>query len=217
MKYQDLVNRIRNEYLNARKSYSLISSERIQRGTSHTISSIIEDIIAEYLLNKLKNSTYAIWIDPQISIQGMKNRSNTRKFLFRPDLCIFDKNYKKIIAIFEVKMDLGFCRNTFIEYIEHRNEELLKINNKKGDCKKLLPDISISFEDNLFWNYIVISNKNINEKKYKEIENYFKINNNVGKLFNIVSNEHPNSKEENIVLIPNNEDFEKLDKYLESL
>jgi len=98
------------------------------RGTSHSISSLAEDLFAKYCADLLeRNSRTQVLIDPQISfkISGLKNKSGKRPLLVRPDICFLKDN--EVTKIFDIKTDLGYKRKEII--------------NQAGDLKKLVSKI----------------------------------------------------------------------------
>lgn len=129
MKHQkEFITQIRKSYLDARLLKTFSTKNKTIRCTSHTISSISEDIFAKYCADLLpENKEIEIWVDPQISfkIAGLKNKSGKRPLLFRPDICIIENNVLK--KVFDIKTDLGYKRTTKI--VEQAGE-LKNITNK---------------------------------------------------------------------------------------
>ena len=167
-----LIKRLRTEYLKAKEP--IISSRKIIRGTSHSISSYAEDIFAKFIADQFKQK-FKILIDPQISIPSLQNSSGNKIFLFRPDICVICTQTNCIKMIFDLKMDLGYRRNNFIDFVESRNYELKKIKNHKASCS-LIPNQDIFFSENLIWNYIIISSGNISQTQMNIIVDYFSKN-----------------------------------------
>ena len=137
---------IREEYLKARKT--VIKDSKIIRGTSHSISSLSEDIFGKYI-SDLISSDYEIWIDPQISVKDISNSSGKRIKIFRPDVCVYNKLKKRIELIFDLKMDLGYKRNEFIEFVKKRSLELILIKRKDGIWNRNKEKIEFSFNSKL--------------------------------------------------------------------
>lgn len=209
----NLLREIRTEYLKARQSVR--PSGNIIRGTAHTISSYAEDIFAEYISEFIDKDEFEVWIDPQISVDGLRNKSEKRTLLFRPDVCIFRRATSVVEMIFDLKMDLGFNRE-LIKHVNDRIEEMSKFRGAKGRCK-ISGKKEISFNPHLVWNYIVISEKNISEKGREGIISFFESLpiNDSAKMFTLV-NGHLNSSdtdysfEENI----NRQDFAALKEFV---
>ena len=165
MKPVTLIKKINKAYNNANSFVNLSKSKNIKRGTKRSISSISEDLVAEYIFDLL-DSSFEIWIDPQLTIPTLRNLSGRKALLIRPDICIV--THSKIIGLIDVKMDLGYRRKEFISQVRERIKQLKKIKNKKAKCK-LNPNKEIYFSKNLRWNYIVISQGNIPKSKYRNI------------------------------------------------
>lgn len=212
MKPKDLVSNIRQAYIKARNP--IVDQSNIKRGTSRTISSITEDLVAEYVASKI-NKKFEVWVDPQIIVKDLKNSSGKKSLLFRPDISIFNISSKKIVKIFDIKMDLGYKRNEFIDLAKKRKNQLKKIVNHTGSCS-LRENERLYFDKNLLWDYIIISKGNMSKNQYEKIETYFN-KNNLGALFSFVLNGHLNSYNYDYVPIINVRDFNKLNKELKAL
>lgn len=214
MNAKQLIVRIQKEYKKAKKP--LIATPMIARKTSHTISSIIEDLVAYYFSNIIRKDL-KILIDPQISVNGLKNKTGNKKLLFRPDICIMKNDVVK--AIFDIKTDLGYKRSEFIRYAKDRVKELNKIkkNNKgcslKDDDKEIQ---SVKIDDNLKWIYIVVSDDNINKDQFIKIENEIGTMSDV-ELFTLVKGEHPRKSDINILKFINMKDIVSLEKCLKGI
>jgi len=92
-----LMKKIRKEYIKARKS--IAPAKNIKRGTSHTISSITEDLFAYYIYSHIDKNKFEIWID------------QIHKFQYRP---------KKIIQV----KDLYYSGPIFV-FITLKETELI--------------------------------------------------------------------------------------------
>lgn len=93
MTQKDFIEKIRRTYLDA-KNIAYIpasNSHLLKRGTSHSISSLTEDLFGCYCTEKILNSTgITIHVDPQLSFSGttLKNKSGKKSLLIRPDIAI---------------------------------------------------------------------------------------------------------------------------------
>ena len=205
MTKEDFVNRIRKEYLKARKT--LIEDSKIIRGTSHSISSLSEDIFGKFISDLITND-YEIWIDPQISVKAIRNASGKRVKTFRPDVCVYAKTKKRIELIFDLKMDLGYKRKDFIEFSKNRDEELNVIKENNGTWNRDKVKMEFCFNKDLKWNYIVLSEGNITKEQIENVKRGFK-NNMDSNLFILSSGEHLNTyNEENFII--NDEAFNSI-------
>lgn len=135
MTHLEFLEQVRKAYLKARKSVynPSINPEIIFRGTSHSISSIVEDLFACYCAEKIKNSKgIKIIIDPQLSFKGtgLKNKSKKKSLLIRPDIAFLKKN--EIICLFDIKTDLGYKRHEFLSQAKYRNKQMNEIKKVGG-------------------------------------------------------------------------------------
>lgn len=192
MTEEDFITRIRKEYLRARKV--LIDDSKIIRGTSHSISSLSEDVFAKYIADLIPEN-YAIWIDPQISVKNVRNASGKRVKTFRPDVCVYNINEQRIELVFDLKMDLGYKRANFINDSMNRHVELMEIIQHNGSWNKNGSTIKFRFSKNLKWNHVVLSEENITKKQTQVIKKHFLKNTN-SELFILSSGEHLNSYDE---------------------
>ena len=213
MQPKQFLTKIRKAYLEARKP--TISIKRIKRGTSRSISSIAEDLFASYLEPMLPRD-YEIWIDPQITIKNLKNKSGKRSFLFRPDICIISCKTNRIEMIFDIKMDLGYKRNKFIQQVEDRIIELNKIIKHTAKCSLKEKDDELTFSNTLKWNYVVLSEHNITTEQYDKVKRWF-ANTEKAALFTLSRGEHLNTYSDDLELHPNHDDFKRIATSIETL
>ena len=73
----------------------------IYRGHSRSISTDIEDAIAIFISDILREDKYKILSDPSIYINHKKHR---------PDILVVDKN-NEVILLIEIKAQMGYCRD----------------------------------------------------------------------------------------------------------
>lgn len=135
MTQSDFINKTREAYLNARKCIYAPQkhAEILSRGTSHSISSISEDLFGCYCADKVKTAdNIKIYIDPPVSFKGtsLKNKSRKKSLLIRPDLMITKENIAT--CFFDIKTDLGYKRKDFFNQAKERDEQLNKIKGKKS-------------------------------------------------------------------------------------
>lgn len=126
MTHEEFILEIRKAYEEARKLKFDSKNGVIKRGTSHTISSIAEDLLAIYCFDLLSpniiKDKIEIWVDPQITFENknLKNISGKKSLLVRPDICIIKNGL--IVLTIDLKMDLGHLRKDF----EKKTEEWLQ-------------------------------------------------------------------------------------------
>jgi len=205
MNNKELIYEIINKYEEARKSK--YPHKNITRIKSHTTSSNVEDLIAFYFTQFTKHE---ILIDPLFSYESsIKNKT------FRPDIVVKDE--EEIKSFFDVKMDLGWKRSEFHSYCIAKSEMIKKIAGDKISYNK--KDIKVS--KNAKYEIVVISEKNISEKKLNENLSLIQ-NANIEKevsIFFLTNTAHPNDGKQkatnNIVLNENH--FNKLTQRIKSL
>ena len=205
MKPNELIQKIRDEYKKAR--HPIIKSGRIKRGTNRTISSIAEDIFAAFIETRIPKDR-EIWIDPQITVRALNNKSGKRALLFRPDVCVYNPKKRILEKIFDLKMDVGYNRLEFVKQAGRNSLLLKKIVKHSGYCK--LSGCDFKFLPGLECNFIVISDGNIKEGSYEAIEAYFNKNKHL-RLFTLVKG-HLNHVENGFSIRV--EDFKRLDHEL---
>lgn len=188
-------------YKQARKTK--VNNSRITRGRSHSISSYTEDLFAAFLAENL--GKYHYFIDQPITIEGKKN-------VIYPDVAIVDEN-NKIVNLLDLKMDLGFNRNSFIDFCKKKEVLITDIRNKSCHLKDGITKTVKSFEldQDIKYHVVIISDTNIPKKQMKEnIERTQELNNVC--VYSLTSNKHPNTYEKNKLMDIkiNIEEFDKL-------
>lgn len=171
-------------YKEARKAR--VNNNRITRGRSHSISSHVEDIFAEFLAENLEKYNYLV--DQPISIEGKKNP-------IYPDIVLVDND--KITDLIDLKMDLGWNRNGFIAFCEKKEHLIEDIRNKGCRLKDGVTKEVKSFkiDKNLKYHIVIISDTNISKKRMKaNLEGTSKLRNVC--VYSLSSNQHPNTYEE---------------------
>ena len=215
MTQSDFISKTREAYLNARKCVYVPqkNAEILSRGTSHSISSISEDLFGCYCADMIKKSNdIKIYIDPPVSFKGtsLKNKSKKRSLLIRPDLMITKQDIAT--CFFDIKTDLGYKRKDFFNQAKERNDQLDKIKGKKsssndGETKE---KNNITISKDVKFVYIVISQGNINKKIQLEFIQNIRALENV-EVFLLTIGDHLNSYHDNPKWEINQEDFDNLD------
>ena len=212
MKPDIFVKEIREAYQKASESAYPLEG-RIIRGTQKSISAISEDLFAKYV-SELISDKYEIWIDPQISVIGKKNKTGKKNLLIRPDVCVYDKTKNEIKLIFDLKMDLGYHRSGFTDFASERYDELNNAKTSSGKWRNK----EFQFSKDLIWNFVVINEGNININILNKIRNDIKEKGGIG-FFTLVSGDHLNRaerKNEEIKFKINEKEFEKIDKLIQN-
>lgn len=214
MKHQKkFIKQIRESYLDAKLLKTKSTKNNIRRGTSHSISSISEDIFAKYCADLLpSNKEIEIWVDPQISftIAGLKNKSGKRPLLFRPDICIIKNNIVK--KVFDIKTDLGYKRTKIVEQAGEFKNITNKIIGKPatirdGQDKKVK---NIKIAKGLKKYIVVLSSGNSSAEELNDAKSKIKTLHNI-LLFCLTQGDHLNSYS-GVPEYTITKDFEQLDK-----
>jgi hypothetical protein len=169
-------------YHNARKP--VFANPKIRRGRSHSVASAAEDFFALFLAEKIKCDL--LYVDQPISFDGYKAR-------FYPDIVVIKS--KQVIALCDLKMDLGWKRNSLYDFCKRHAKLLAKIRGKK--CK--IRD-GITKEDKFYLvskkaslNVVIITDQNINSKILKTHLKKIKPFSRLVRVFILSQGEHPNA------------------------
>jgi hypothetical protein len=219
MTQEEFIIEVRNSYLKARKCIYTPKNnfEELSRGTSHSISSITEDLFGCYCAEKInkKSKGAKIFIDPPISFKGtnLKNKSKKRALLMRPDLAFVVNEIATVL--FDIKTDLGYKRKDFFNHAKEKNAQLDKIKRKKcsfndGETKE---KNEITISDNIKFIYIIISQGNITRKVQDEFISQIKELENMD-AFLLTNGDHLNTYSNNIFYTINKNEFNRLDKII---
>lgn len=216
MTQQDFIFKIREAYINARHyAYTPVSnSQSLTRGTSHSISSLVEDLFGCYCAEKINNSSdVTIYIDPQLSFRGtnLKNKSGKKSLLIRPDIAI-EKN-GTINCMFDLKTDLGYKRNELYKQAQERDNQIEAIKkssakNKDGETKN---QKELNFSENLKYIFVIISQGNIKKNNLDDHIRQIRLLNNV-EIYLLTTGDHLNTYNEFPKWEINFDDFNKLDQ-----
>lgn len=218
MEQAEFLEKTRAAYLQARECSFLPSSNPsiLSRGTSHSISSITEDLFGCYCTEKvIEPNGIKILVDPPISFKGteLKNKSGKKSLLLRPDIAFTKNNI--VNCFFDIKTDLGYKRFEFLNQARDRNNQLNKIKEKNAHYKdgktKLNQKVKISADIKFI--YVVISQGNIGKDKMNNFITGIKLLENVD-VFVISKGEHLNSYSNISKTKINVEDFNRLDKLI---
>jgi|GEM_PF-1406716 len=153
MKSHEFITAIINEYQLARLS-RFGNADKIRRGRSHTISSTIEDLFAQFLLANNPEIDF-IYVD-----QPMKYGRSRRPFY--PDVSVVKDN--EIVAMFDLKTDLGWMRRKLVKVFKNHDKKAKLVAGKKCTLKdgqtKATP-LGITFAENVTYSIVVLSDHNI--------------------------------------------------------
>jgi len=219
MTQKEFIEKIRAAYIAAREFvYTPTTNlQALTRGTSHSISSLTEDLFGCYCTEKIANSdNIKIHIDPQLSFRGtgLKNKSGKKSLLIRPDLLLTNNSVAN--CMFDIKTDLGYKRNELYNQAKERNDQIDIIKNETAFCKdgKSKVEEKIKFSNEIKFIYIVLSQGNINktvqDSFIKNIRNLAHVD-----IFLLTTGDHLNAYHENPKWEINQYDFDRLDKTVE--
>ncbi|MBF0594977.1 MAG: hypothetical protein HQL22_08405 [Candidatus Omnitrophica bacterium] len=212
---QQFIKEIHRLYQKA--DFSTHVASNVRRGTQQTKLSMVEDLFACYCAGKSKKG-YEIWVDPKITVKGEVNSSGRRPFFFQPNVCIVHLPTREIRAIFDLKMDLGHKRE-FIKVVDHAVKDLKsKIRAHGAKCAALFIDENdeypLKLSPSLKWVYIICSDGNVPQEKFKDILSGMKAFKKTAVALNIVDG-HLNQKE--LKATANIKAWRELDQYLASI
>ena len=137
----NFLNDVKKEYEKARFVYKGRNNEkkttRVHRGRSRIVASVTEDLFAKYLCREFKN--VHIFIDQCITLEGRQTES------YYPDLVICkkreEKNNFEILYMIDLKMDIGWIRNKYKDYMNkskkicEKMKKAISLKGKKGDVE----------------------------------------------------------------------------------
>jgi hypothetical protein len=161
----------------------LFKDRKISRGRSRSISSAAEDLFAKFLISNTKVDK--IYIDQPIKTEGFKKQ-------ICPDLAIIKNN--KITHLIDLKMDLGWKRDGLLDFC---NKWQSIINDFKGTGLKLRDgeskkDFFYKYRKTLTYNIVIVSAKNISNKKLMSQITESKKNNKDVNVYVLSKGAHPN-------------------------
>lgn len=162
---QDFIRKVIELYHQARLPAFGQKSTRIQRGISRPIPELIEDLFAAYLDKKLIDG-YQIFVNHKLSIPI----DNKKPVNMQPDISLV-KNGKALV-FFDLKNDLGYKRNDFIDWLKNKNKliECIRGMNAKTTNGITKEDISFEICNDIKYHVISLSDQNITKEKFKSIE-----------------------------------------------
>ncbi|MER0439312.1 hypothetical protein [Emticicia sp. W12TSBA100-4] len=216
MTQTEFIDKVRQAYIVARDFlYQPITNQQVlTRGTSHSISSVTEDLFGCYCTEKITNAgNIKVYIDPQLSFSGtnLKNKNNKRPLLVRPDLAIANDNV--IQCMFDIKTDLGYKRIELYNHAKERNDQINLI--KKSVAKyydgKTKVQKHLTFSEDTKFIYVVISQGNIKKSVQDDFISRIRQLDKV-EIYQLSTGDHLNAYHDNPNWQINKTDFDNLDK-----
>jgi hypothetical protein len=181
---ESFINEIVEAYKQARKAK--VDNARITRGRSHSISSYVEDLFANFLAENL--GKYEFFIDQPVSVKGRRNA-------IYPDVAIVSDG--KIVNLVDLKMDLGWNRKGFIQFCKDKETLITDIRGKSCKIKDGITKKSrdLEIDSNLKYHVVIVNDGNITKEQMKQNIEGTKGLDNVC-VYLLSAEQHPNTYEE---------------------
>ena len=137
-------------YNEARKSRP--ANSKIHRGRSHSISSIAEDLFANYLVAN-DEKIELIFVDQPIYLKAIKQ-------FFYPDITIVKKG--AITAFMDLKMDLGWSRNELVKLCIKHGQTVLNAKGEECNVKDGITKLSrpLKISKRVTYSVVIINRRN---------------------------------------------------------
>lgn len=100
------------EYRKAR--LPVYKNRRVSRGRSHSVSSVLEDLFALYLVQNIKD--IEVLIDQPFNVEGKQ---------FYPDIAVLRRG--ELINMFDLKTDIGWGREKLLDLQKHHIDIISRI------------------------------------------------------------------------------------------
>lgn len=194
MSNQEFIDQIIYQYNNAKKLIVSGYETHIERGKKRSISGIAEDLFAVWLFKNLQDDSLKLMVDKPVSFASL--RADKRTKTIQPDIVV--ARGETIIGYIDIKMDLGWNRDLEV-YLKDKDQLIEDMRGKpcwttywKGN-KSFTQDYS--FSDNIIYQVVVLSSKNINEERLRANVQCATDCNNV-KMYVLTEGQHLNVSEE---------------------
>ena len=166
MEIVDCIEKLKSEIKYAYNETKKTLGDNIYRGHSRAISSDIEDGIALFI-SRLQPS-YKIFLDPSIHIDHKTHR---------PDLLVIN-NKNEVIAMVEIKANMGWCRNASGVIQKILSEDLIFKNTRTINCEfSNNRSYDTSYSNNVKLFLISLTKGNCSDKNHKSNKEYANANN----------------------------------------
>ena len=164
--------------------------KKLSRGESRSIASEAEDMLAYYLIDRIKG------VDHIFINQTLTSVLNGREERRKPNLVICRGD--EIRMLIDLKMDLGYKRDEFRDSINGVDTLVEKLRGQEFRLQKkvdhgVVPLIK-TLSKNAKYVFVVISNQNIGGEKFRRIEELASGLDNTG-LFVLLRGKHLNGPE----------------------
>lgn len=173
----NFLNDVKTEYEKARFVYKDKEMKKktthVHRGRSRIIASIIEDLFAKYLWREFKNVHIHIFVDQGITLDGKGQP-------YYPDLVICKKKEKykfEILYMIDLKMDIGWIRNKYEEYMSNSKEicekmkRAISLKGNKGDVEDEEKEkLEFCINKKACYDVVIVSSRNSGKYESKLIK-----------------------------------------------
>lgn len=180
---KDFIGRVISLYQDAR--ISKYANSKISRGRSHSISSLVEDLFASFLIIS-DQEIDKILVDQPVFVEGIVST-------FYPDISVIRDGM--ITAFFDLKMDLGWKRDGLKVLCEKDKELIQAIRTKSCTFKdgSTKERGSYVISKSAVYDIVIISDQNIAKTKLEsQLEAVAGLDDFV-KVHILSRNEHPNT------------------------
>ena len=166
MEIVDCIEKLKSKIKYAYNETKKTLGDNIYRGHSRAISSDIEDGIALFI-SRLQPSC-KIFLDPSIHIDHK---------IHRPDLLVIN-NKNEVIAMVEIKANMGWCRNASGVIQKILSEDLIFKNKRTINCEfSNNRSYDTSYSNNVKLFLISLTKGNCSDKNHKSNKEYSNANN----------------------------------------
>jgi hypothetical protein len=197
MTNKELIEKVIDLYKEARVTINL--KKNIRRGRSHSISSKVEDLMAVYISEFLSDNSGVLPDNIELLIDQPFTYHIDKTYAIYPDIAVIKDN--KVVKLFDIKMDLGWKRD-FYPFCKKKQELIdeiqgIDVKTKDGVTKEKK---SYHISQTVKYNIIIISNKNISQKKREENElRIATLDKKKIEVFILTQEIHPNNYDEQVV------------------
>lgn len=162
MTKEDFIHKIQQYRIDAEKLIEGDGGYNIKRGMAHVISGYVEDLFALYVATKIAKKEIEFFVDKVTSIRFNENEKAKS---FKPDLSIVNSNV--LTHYFDLKTNMGWNRD-FVAYLEEKNTFIESLRAKNAWIRHSKDHVqSISIDENLIYQMVVIFGWNINQNQLK--------------------------------------------------
>lgn len=203
---KEFVNQVVDAYRKSR--VSLHEHSKVRRGESRSIASETEDLLAYYLVTRMPE------IDEILINQPLRTLGQSIK----PDLVIC--RHSQIYAFVDVKMDLGYKRDSFDDTLRQKDVGMAQMRNAvftykpKSEGKRA--QITLPLAQNAKYLFVIVSSQNVSPSRFSVFEKSAPSLSNI-EFYVLTRGYHPNDPDpmERITICDG--EFQKLERDIRQL